>query len=232
MISFVNVSKYFRGPGRSPRVVLDRANLRINPLERVGVLVPSGGGKTTLARLICGAINPSAGVITRAARISWPLAYSAALHPALTPAQNCVLAARAYNLDPADLSLRVAYFAEIGAAFEAPTADLAPAQRMQVAMGLSLCVDFDFYLADEYSAVASPAFQAKVEAAMETRLADAGLILLTRHARMIERLTDRTVVLAEGKLIDCTTPQEAELILELAAQNAENSAKERPHAAA
>ena len=232
MISFVNVSKYFPGPGRSTHVVLNRANMRVDRGERVGILAPGGAGKTTLARLITGAINPSAGAITRAARISWPMGYSAALHPALTAAQNCVVAARLYNLDPTDLTLRVEHFAQIGGAFVQPVSLLAPAQRLQVAMGLSLSVDFDIYVADEYSTVTSPEFQDKVEAALEARLAGAGLILLTRHRRLIERMTSRTLVLADSKLIECSSPEEAGLILELSQSASLEANSEIPHAAA
>ena len=232
MITFVNVSKYFHGPRGAPKVVLNRANLRVDPYERVGILAPAGAGKTTIARLLTGAIRPSGGTVTRGARISWPLAYAAALHPALSPQENCHITARLYNLDPIDLALRVDAFAELGAAFSAPVAGLSPADRLRLAIALSLSVSFDVYIADEFPTVAVPGFQDKVEAALETRLATAGLILLTRHTRTIDRLTDRTIALAQGRLIDCTCTEEASLVLDLAEEIRLADRKEEPHAAA
>ena len=216
MISFINTSKSFRGPGGQRRIILNRANLRIDARQRVGILAASGSGKTTIARLMGGTLSSDGGVILRSGRLSWPLAFSGGFHPALSAAQNTAMVAGLYNLDPADLTLRVQHFAELGRAFVSPMAELSPGQRNQVAMGISLAVDFDMYLADEFSAVGPPDFQDKVEAALDLRLSRAGLILLTRHAHTIDRLANRVMVLAQGQLIDCADTKEAKLILEIA----------------
>lgn len=227
MISFINTTKSFPGPDGQRRIILNRANLRIDARQRVGILAESGSGKTTIARLLGGTLSADAGVILRNGRLSWPLAFSGAFHPALSAADNVALVAGLYNLDPADLTLRVEHFTELGRAFAAPLSALSPGQRNQVAMGLSLSVDFDMYVADEFSAVGPPDFQDKVEAALERRLSRAGLILLTRHARTIDRLASRVVVLAQGQLIDCADTYEAKLILE-----ASKEKRERTHVTA
>lgn len=58
MIVFDGVTKRF-----GKRTILDELNLEIRPGEFVSVVGPSGAGKTTLIKLILGAVRPSEGVI-------------------------------------------------------------------------------------------------------------------------------------------------------------------------
>jgi ATP-binding cassette subfamily C protein len=51
-----------RAPGEGP-VLLRGVSLRLTPGEILGVIGPSGAGKTTLARVACGAITPDAGTV-------------------------------------------------------------------------------------------------------------------------------------------------------------------------
>lgn len=212
MITMINVSRHF-GAGSAAKIVLEDANLRINPNDRLGILAASGTGKTTVAHLLAGLDQPNSGQIWRRTRLSWPIGFSAALHPHLTAEENVILVAGLYNVDPIDLVVRVQTFAELGPAFFHPVADLSPGARGQLAIGLSMSVDFDTYLADELSSVGSKAFQTKTEAAINDRLNHAGLVLLTRHIRTIEKYCDRFAVLTGARFVECDDAAQAEEIL-------------------
>ncbi len=51
-----------RAPGEGP-ILLRGVSMRLAPGEILGVIGPSGAGKTTLARVACGAITPDAGTV-------------------------------------------------------------------------------------------------------------------------------------------------------------------------
>lgn len=51
-----------RAPGEGP-ILLRGVSMRLSPGEILGVIGPSGAGKTTLARVACGAITPDAGTV-------------------------------------------------------------------------------------------------------------------------------------------------------------------------
>ena len=55
-----NLSFSYENGGRH---VLTRVSLKIEPGERVGLVAPSGYGKTTLCRLLAGYEKPEAGTI-------------------------------------------------------------------------------------------------------------------------------------------------------------------------
>ena len=212
MITLIDLSRHF-GQGAGTKIILDRASLRIETQDRVGILAATGTGKTTVARLLAGLDRANSGNLIRTGSLSWPLGFSSALHPHLSAAENVYLVAGLYNLDPVDLEIRVQAFAELGRAFFGPVGDLAPGLRGQLALGLSLSVDFDMYLADELSAVGPKHFQDKVEAAINARLENSGLILLTRHIRTIERYCTRFVVLIGARFVECEDAAQAQEIL-------------------
>jgi len=50
--------------------VLQRLNLRLDPDDRVALIGANGNGKTTLARLLAGRLQPQSGTVTRAGKIA------------------------------------------------------------------------------------------------------------------------------------------------------------------
>lgn len=56
--------------GYGGSLVLEGVSFELHPGERIGVLGPNGGGKTTLFRALLGELRPSAGTISVAARIA------------------------------------------------------------------------------------------------------------------------------------------------------------------
>lgn len=51
------------------RLIVSGVDLLLGPGERIGLLGPNGGGKTTLLKLLAGTVEPDNGVITRADRL-------------------------------------------------------------------------------------------------------------------------------------------------------------------
>ncbi len=214
MISLINVTR-FHGPPKAPRFILNDVSIRFENRERIGILAPSGSGKSTIARIIAGKERPNMGQVISKGQMSWPLGFAAAFHPALSSAQNTSMVAKLWNMDPYDLVTRVEDFAELGSAFYQPISELAPGQRLKTALALSLSTTFDSYLADDMNVSNASAFRAKCDAALQDRLASAGLIMLSRHARLLDQFAKRFFVLAEASLIECDSATQAQDILNL-----------------
>lgn len=72
LVTLTDVTRTFRVGGRDIRP-LDAFSLTIHEREAIGVVGPSGAGKTTLARLIAGADRPDSGTIKRSSRANTEL---------------------------------------------------------------------------------------------------------------------------------------------------------------
>ena len=214
MIDLINVTR-FHGPTNAPSFLLNDVSLRISPMERIGILAHSGAGKSTFARIISGVEKPDIGFVDRRCNLSWPIGFSSAFHPNLSPNSNIKLIAKLRNLDPDELALSVEDFSELGAAFYKPTSSLAPGKRVQLALALSLNTEFDMYLADDMSASTNPAFREKCDAALLDKLKSSGLIMFTRHPRTLDHFANRYFVLFDASLIECGTTEEASDILKI-----------------
>lgn len=54
---------HFCGVGQGNKMIINGINLKIKPGEILVLIGPSAAGKTTLARLICGVLKPSSGIV-------------------------------------------------------------------------------------------------------------------------------------------------------------------------
>lgn len=214
MISLIDITR-FHGPAAKPRLLLSNVCLRVEPTDRIGILAPSGSGKSTLARIMTGREQPDAGEVVRRCTISWPVGFSAMLHPNLTCAENVSIIAKLWNLDPIEFTARVDDFSELGAQFYRPVSELSPGKRAQLGLSISLNSNPDIFLADDMSAASDPEFRDKCDAAMEDKLASAGLVIMSRHPRVISQYAQKIHVLANTQLIECSDIQQAQDILKL-----------------
>jgi len=214
MISLIDVTRYHGRPSQ-PNVLLNQVSLRVEPLDRVGILAPSGSGKTTLARIVTGNERADEGEVIRHGTVSWPIGFSAAFHPNLTCAENVRLVAGLWNLDPVDLTAKVEDFAELGDGFHRPVSELSPGKRGHLGLALSLNTNADTLIADDMSASSDVDFREKCDAALMDKLASASLIILSRHPRTIKQFANHFYVLADAQLIECSDVDQAQEILTL-----------------
>jgi capsular polysaccharide transport system ATP-binding protein len=196
------------------KLLLNDINLRINHGDRVGILASSGGGKTTLARILSGARTPDTGRVWSDATLSWPLTYSPILNSQLTVSANITMIALMRGLDPDRIIAQTIALLGSDTTLHQRIADLSPGGKLQIIVSLTLAMRFDFYLADEMPSLAVSPFRDRFEYAFEQRLTQSGLILLTRHAHLLKSHCHSFYALCEGRLIPCESAQNAKDIVE------------------
>lgn len=199
MIELVNVVK--RYPMRDGmRTVIDGANLRIEPGEKLGILGRNGSGKSTLIRLISGAESVSGGSVRRGMSVSWPLAFSGAFQGALTGMDNLRFVCRIYEIDIHRAAELVEDFAELGAYMHEPVRNYSSGMLARLGFGLSLAVDFDCFLIDEVIAVGDSRFHDKCQIELFEKRKDRAMIIVSHQPENILAHCDRAAVLHQGKL--------------------------------
>ncbi|MDW9477923.1 ATP-binding cassette domain-containing protein [Sinorhizobium meliloti] len=199
MIRFEQATKYARTRGIKKPIIED-ASLTLNRGKSVGLLGRNGAGKSTLLRLIAGAIKLDKGRIIRRGKISWPLGFAGSFQSSMTGEQNVRFVARIYGVDTEKLIGYVEDFAELGPFFKAPVGTYSSGMKARLAFGLSMGVNFDYYLVDEITAVGDANFKKKCQAVFETRLQDSDVVMVSHSTSTIRDYCDCGVVLEKGKM--------------------------------
>jgi capsular polysaccharide transport system ATP-binding protein len=198
MIELKNISKYYNSRF-GKRVVLDDICLTIHPGERVGILGRNGSGKSTLLNIIGGSEQPSSGKVIRSMSISWPINISGALQGTLSGIDNLKFICRIYNASIDDKRAFIEEFTGLGKYLYEPVAVYSSGMKTKLALGISLVLDFDFYIVDEALAVGDKQFQEKYQDTLERRKSK-GLLLVSHSPGQILNNCNVAYVLSEGRL--------------------------------
>lgn len=199
MIEFINVTKRYSINGRQT-VVADNITATFPAKTAVGILGRNGAGKSSLLRMISGAMDPDDGVINISGTVSWPVGFAGSFHPELTGLQNTRFVARVYGIDTQELADFVEDFAGLGQHFSLPVRNYSSGMRSRLAFGVSMGIKFDTYLIDEVTAVGDSAFRAKSEQVIQDRLAESGAVFVSHSLPQVKRLCGHAAVLDDGHL--------------------------------
>jgi ATP-binding cassette, subfamily C, bacterial CydD len=207
----------FAYPAR-PGLVLDRLDLELAPGEAVALVGDSGAGKSTVAALLLGLLQPTAGRVTVGGadlaacdldawrrHVAWVPQQPALLRASI--AENIRLgdpsatnehvhaAAAAAGADGFVRSLRGGYATVVGDGGR----PLSPGERRRIALARALLRDAPLVILDEPTADLDPVSVTAVGAAVR-RLAEGRTVLLIAHRPEVVRHADRVVRLARGAL--------------------------------
>lgn len=208
MIHLRNLCKTYTLNGRH-KVVADNITATFPSGVSVALLGRNGAGKSSLLRMISGAMLPSSGKILSTGTISWPVGFAGSFNGELTGEQNCRFVARVYGIDTDELLFFVEDFAELGDHFRLPVRTYSSGMKSRLAFGLSMAIPFDTYLVDEVSAVGDAAFKAKSNRVFNERLSNAGAIVVAHSMGMLRETCHSGAVLEGGKLTFYVDVEEA-----------------------
>lgn len=200
MIELRSLCKNYR-TNKGVKVVLDHVDAIFSPGQNIGILGRNGAGKSTLLRLIGGAELPTSGQVLRKASISWPIGFSGGFHGSLTGRENLRFISRIYDADIRKVTAFVEEFSELGEYLDMPVTTYSSGMKAKLAFGLSMAIDFDFYLIDEVTAVGDEGFKAKSKAEFARRRDHSTLIVVSHSVATIREYCTVAAVLDGGKLI-------------------------------
>jgi len=199
MIVADRISKTYR-TRTGPRQVLEDVSFTLSMGEWLGVLGRNGAGKSTLIRLIGGAEQPTAGRVTRAMSVSWPLAFGGAFQPQLTGVDNVRFISRLYAQDPDANLAFVEDFAELGPYLREPVRSYSSGMRARLAFAISMIIEFDCFLIDEVAAVGDARFHERCNYELFDRRGDRAMMIISHDPGYLRDHCNRWAVLDAGRL--------------------------------
>lgn len=166
---------------------------------RLGLLARNGQGKSTLIKILGGALPPTTGRLDWRMTASWPIGFHGGFQGSLSGYDNVRFLARLYERDQAELLDRVEGFAELGAALREPVKHYSSGMRARLAFGLSLAIEFDCYLIDELVAVGDARFQEKCREELFERRAHRAFVMASHDTHLVAQHCDRVLIIEGGR---------------------------------
>ena len=219
-ITVDDISKSFDGVP-----VLSDVTLHLQDVHALTIVGPSGGGKTTLLRILAGLETPDSGTVAmngqqlifredrlREYRKSVGMVFQFYnLFPHLTALENITLPPeKAHGLTPEEATERartlLARFKLLEHAGKRP-GQLSGGQKQRIALSRAIAVGPQFLLLDEPTSALDPEFTGEVlDMILELRREDTHLILVTHHMGFARSLSDYIVFVADGRIAEQGPP--------------------------
>lgn len=211
-----DIAKFFGG-----QVALDGVSLSLPEIGTVALLGPSGGGKTTLLRILAGLEVPDSGEISldnetlrfdegyllRHRRSIGTVFQSFNLFPHLSALRNISLPLEKVHGYPpgeaADYALELlARFRLAGHEFKTP-AQLSGGQKQRVAIARAVAVKPRLLLFDEPTSALDPEMTVEVlDLIAELRREGRPLLLVTHEIGFARKVADQVVFLHQGRVLE------------------------------
>ena len=215
------------GKSFGQQVVLKDVNLDLDQVRTLALIGPSGGGKSTLLRIVAGLENPDSGrlylndheIIYRekelmAHRRTVGTVFQAYnLFPHLTALQNITLPLeKVHQYKPAEAhQVAEAILERFGLSEHGhkPPAQLSGGQRQRVAIARAVSIKPKLLLFDEPTSALDPEMTAEVlELIEELREEGRDLVLVTHQMGFAHRVSDQIALLSGGQIIECGPPDQ------------------------
>lgn len=204
---------------------LNGASLSVEFAHTLALIGPSGGGKSTLMRVLAGLEFPDAGTVeVNGRRLVFEENALAAyrkkigvvfqsfnLFPHLSALDNILLPLEKVHQFP-DARQRAAVVLErfrLTAHAVKKPAELSGGQRQRVAIARALAIEPEFLLMDEPTSALDPEMTAEVlDVIAELRESAQPLILVTHEMGFARESADAVAFVAEGEVLECTPARE------------------------
>lgn len=200
-------------PKRRFARLLDGVSFDIEDGDRIALLGENGAGKTTLLRVLTGAFQPTTGHVevegSRQALLNLGLGFN----PEGTLHENIYLRATAMGIPAATvkgLVDSILDFAELNHLASRRLLTLSAGQRMRLGFAISMSVQHDIMLLDEWFGAGDFGFVRKARERLVDRVTGSKIVIVASHnMELARRLCNRGMVLDEGRLVFSGTVNES-----------------------
>ncbi len=205
------------------RDVLSSVSFTVSDGEFFVLLGPSGGGKSTILKILCGIEKADAGRVILAGRDITNLPprernigmvfQDYGLYPHMNVFENIAYGLEARNYPKEEISTRVREAAQrlgLTPLIERIIVDLSGGEQQRVALARALAKDAEFYLFDEPISNLDPKLraQARRDIQMLHKTRQKPTLYVTHDQNEALAIADRIAIIARGKLQQVGTPEE------------------------
>lgn len=184
---------------------LDDVDLHLRHGERVGLIGVNGSGKTTLLRVLAGVYEPTSGHVKREGHVSSLFDLSLGIDPDTSGYDNIKTRGRLLGLGADEIEERIEEIAEftgLGGYLELPVSTYSAGMTMRLAFAVSVCINHEILLMDEWIGAADAAFMKKAERHLEDLISRAGILVFASHATaQLKSICTQAILMHAGRLV-------------------------------
>ncbi len=199
MIDVKNVTKRYK-IRKGFKYVLKDVSFSIPMGKNLGILGRNGSGKSTLLRIISKAEIPSSGKVYHYGTVSWPIGFTGGFQSSLTGVDTVKFISRIFGKDYREIMEFVLEFSELGDYIRMPIGSYSSGMRAKLGFGLSMAIDFNYYLIDEVTAVGDSAFRKKSRAEFLRRKEKSTLVMVSHNVSTIMEYCEEVKLVTDGNV--------------------------------
>lgn len=205
IISFGTGGRLARDAGNHFVVqALENVSLELKDGDRLGIIGANGSGKSTLLRTMAGIYRPSEGKVDSKGRVVAIIEHDVGLEPLATGLENIEARAALMGVPRSDrptYAARVRETCELGDYLSMPVHTYSSGMMMRLNFALSISIEPDILVLDEWLSVADAAFHNKAEKLMQELIARSRILVIASHnIEVVSRLCNRGVLLEGGSM--------------------------------
>jgi lipopolysaccharide transport system ATP-binding protein len=181
---------------------LKDVSFRVGEGDTLGIIGENGSGKSTVLKLITRIIEPTAGRVSVAGKVSALLELGAGFHPDLTGRENIFLNGSILGMTRREMKERfsdIVEFAGLEKFIDTPVKHFSSGMYARLGFAVAVSVDPDILVVDEVLAVGDEAFQRKcMDKISDFKKRGKTIILVSHSLDLVQSLCDQALWLDGG----------------------------------
>jgi len=196
------------------KIILNNINLKINKGDRIGVIGANGSGKTSLLKIISSVYFPTTGSIILRNQVTSILDITLGIYGEATGVENISLRAMILGLDQKKVKEKIHEIIEISGLSEEvinqPLFTYSSGMAMRLAFAVSMILEPELLVLDEWLAVGDYEFQKTVNKNLEIFIKKTKALIFASHdLEQIKKICNRVIIMKEGLIFFDGKPSEA-----------------------
>jgi ABC-2 type transport system ATP-binding protein len=184
---------------------LKEINLRFEDGDRIGIIGSNGAGKTSLLRVLAGALTPTRGSMRRVGFTSTLFDVYLGMNGEATGWDNIMLRGLFLGLSPDEVRARtsdiVAFSGLSPDQMSRPMRTYSSGMVLRLAFSVATCVSPEILLMDEWIWVSDADFIERAQSRMTDMVHNAKILIIATHADyLIQYLCNKAVLLENGRV--------------------------------
>ena len=196
---------YFSRARRTKAILLNKISFKLQSGERLGLIGSNGAGKSTLLRVLAGIYRRSSGNLLVNGPAKGLFDISLGMHLDGTGLENIYMRGLRMGLKPKkvrSLIPEVMTFSELNEHINKPVATYSAGMRLRLAIAMSIMIEPDILLLDEWIGAGDAYFNAKVKKRMLSMVKNShGLVLASHNTSLMKSICTHGLVLDKGSVI-------------------------------